>query len=721
MTSRAKLLALVVACGLCAAPSPAPAASVDTVFLANGGMFRGTVAELVPGQPVTIRLADGRTRRVPWKDILRVTTADGLEVPGGAAAAPLAPAVAPPAPSPAPTPAARQPAVAPAPAPAARAPAAAPAAPAPPARAPAVAPAAPAAPAPAPAYVAPAAYDPATRAVAPGPGTPGGVAGPAAIAAGPVAIEWASTRKVIPGRVSAIAAAPAQAGPKGKDRSKKGPASKEAARAGAPPVVAPVPQVAPMPQAPAPAALAASAAPPEDREEARRLAEERAEIDRIAAERREAARLAAANAEADRLAAAKAESDRLAAERAEADRLAAEQAAAERLAAEKRAGVQAGPVVERVAAADASITAALAAADAAAAGATQSADAAVASGIAAADAAVAGATQSADAAVAGVTPAADAALAAATQRADAAVASANEAADAAARGAMKDAAALEATAVVAAPAAEAAPASATGAIAPAVAEAPATPAPAPARSAEPAAAAPVAQASPASPSVAAPAAPAVPAPAAPELAEASRAAWNRRGGALLSFELGIGGAAVDSASDGFEGVGGGLSAGMSLMFAKLPNRARSKTSLQALRFGATGTISYAEVGSTKKQLGGPGGAVLYGTANEFLLVASGRAGIVLGGGHFASERLWKGFTFGLDYAPAFVQRLDDDTDLQALDEGRFFPLGVAVSLQRAKLRAGGRKDGHFTIQAHGLLHADKTPALASLTMGWIWY
>jgi hypothetical protein len=156
------------------------------------------------------------------------------------------------------------------------------------------------------------------------------------------------------------------------------------------------------------------------------------------------------------------------------------------------------------------------------------------------------------------------------------------------------------------------------------------------------------------------------------------------------------------------------------MFASLPNRARSKTSLQALRFGVGATLSYAEVGSMKKHLGGPG-TVTYDETTELLLVAPARAGIVLGGGHFANERLWKGFTIGLDYAPAFVQRFNDDSDLEPLDEGRFFPLGFAVSLQRAKLRAAGRKDGHFTLQAHALLHADQTPALASLTLGWIWY
>jgi hypothetical protein len=212
-------------------------------------------------------------------------------------------------------------------------------------------------------------------------------------------------------------------------------------------------------------------------------------------------------------------------------------------------------------------------------------------------------------------------------------------------------------------------------------------------------------------------------PAAPDLAEASRASWNQRGGAILSFELGLAGAGVDSPSDGIEGIGGGLALGTSLMFASLPNRAKSKTSLQALRFGVGGTLSYAEVGTRTKYLGGPGAVVSHG-GTQLLLVAPARAGIVLGGGHFVTERLWKGFTLGLDYAPAFVQRFDRNElndELEGVDEGAFYPLGFGVQLQRARLRAGNHKDGHFTIQAHALLHADRKPFLASLTMGWIWY
>jgi hypothetical protein len=50
-------------------------ATVDTVHLRSGGMFRGRVTEIVPGDHVTVLLTTGESRRVVWRDVDRVIVA----------------------------------------------------------------------------------------------------------------------------------------------------------------------------------------------------------------------------------------------------------------------------------------------------------------------------------------------------------------------------------------------------------------------------------------------------------------------------------------------------------------------------------------------------------------------------------------------------------------------------------------------------------------------
>ncbi len=66
-------------------------ATVDTVQLRSGGMFRGRVTEIVPGDHVTIVLTTGEGRRIVWRDVDRVIVASNA-VPAAAAAATTAPA-----------------------------------------------------------------------------------------------------------------------------------------------------------------------------------------------------------------------------------------------------------------------------------------------------------------------------------------------------------------------------------------------------------------------------------------------------------------------------------------------------------------------------------------------------------------------------------------------------------------------------------------------------
>jgi hypothetical protein len=71
----------------------ARAQPLDTVHLADGGFVRGTVAESIPNDHVTIVLATGEVRRIPWSDVVKVETGT---------VTPLAPAPPPPPPPPPP-------------------------------------------------------------------------------------------------------------------------------------------------------------------------------------------------------------------------------------------------------------------------------------------------------------------------------------------------------------------------------------------------------------------------------------------------------------------------------------------------------------------------------------------------------------------------------------------------------------------------------------------
>ena len=95
--------------------SPAPpsgSAPLDTVFLRNGGMYRGVVTEIVPGDHVTLAVSGGETKVVPWADVDRIvaTTEAPASIPPSPSSpvppvAPVAPATPPgldvPPPSPA--------------------------------------------------------------------------------------------------------------------------------------------------------------------------------------------------------------------------------------------------------------------------------------------------------------------------------------------------------------------------------------------------------------------------------------------------------------------------------------------------------------------------------------------------------------------------------------------------------------------------------------------
>lgn len=64
------------------------AVTVDTVHLRSGGMFRGRVTEIVPGDHVTVLLTTGESRRIVWRDVDRVIVASTAVPPAPTAAAP---------------------------------------------------------------------------------------------------------------------------------------------------------------------------------------------------------------------------------------------------------------------------------------------------------------------------------------------------------------------------------------------------------------------------------------------------------------------------------------------------------------------------------------------------------------------------------------------------------------------------------------------------------
>ena len=63
------------------------ASAVDTVHLRNGGMVRGHVTEIIPGDHVTILADGGEKKRVAWADVERVVVASTPIPPAGSVAA----------------------------------------------------------------------------------------------------------------------------------------------------------------------------------------------------------------------------------------------------------------------------------------------------------------------------------------------------------------------------------------------------------------------------------------------------------------------------------------------------------------------------------------------------------------------------------------------------------------------------------------------------------
>ncbi len=72
--------------------------TVDAVHLRNGGLYRGRVTEIVPGDHVTVLVAPGNeTKRIPWPEVDRVIVASTAVPPAPTASTP-APTPAAPAP-----------------------------------------------------------------------------------------------------------------------------------------------------------------------------------------------------------------------------------------------------------------------------------------------------------------------------------------------------------------------------------------------------------------------------------------------------------------------------------------------------------------------------------------------------------------------------------------------------------------------------------------------
>lgn len=74
-----------------AATSTTASATVDAVHLRNGGLYRGRVTEIVPGDHVTVLVAPGNeTKRIPWPEVDRVIVASTPVPPAPTASAPVA-------------------------------------------------------------------------------------------------------------------------------------------------------------------------------------------------------------------------------------------------------------------------------------------------------------------------------------------------------------------------------------------------------------------------------------------------------------------------------------------------------------------------------------------------------------------------------------------------------------------------------------------------------
>lgn len=76
-------------------PPPATTPTLDDVHLRNGGLVRGQVLEIRPGDHVTLRVEGGATKTIPWAEVDRVIVSSAAAPPTPPAAAP-APATPPP-------------------------------------------------------------------------------------------------------------------------------------------------------------------------------------------------------------------------------------------------------------------------------------------------------------------------------------------------------------------------------------------------------------------------------------------------------------------------------------------------------------------------------------------------------------------------------------------------------------------------------------------------
>jgi hypothetical protein len=99
MNLRHLWVATFVAC-IALLPAVTAWALPGTVRLKNGGWVEGEILEMLPGERVSVRGADGTTRTIPWAEVERVD--QGQPAPAAAAPAAAAPAALP-APSEAPT------------------------------------------------------------------------------------------------------------------------------------------------------------------------------------------------------------------------------------------------------------------------------------------------------------------------------------------------------------------------------------------------------------------------------------------------------------------------------------------------------------------------------------------------------------------------------------------------------------------------------------------
>lgn len=73
-----------------ATTAPSSASTVDAVHLRNGGMYRGRVTEIVPGDHVTVVVApSGETKRIPWPEVDRVIVASTPIPPAPTTATPV--------------------------------------------------------------------------------------------------------------------------------------------------------------------------------------------------------------------------------------------------------------------------------------------------------------------------------------------------------------------------------------------------------------------------------------------------------------------------------------------------------------------------------------------------------------------------------------------------------------------------------------------------------